>query len=81
MTQLFSRIAALAMALVLAACAAPGPSSGSMEVRQGTIDRNRRRWNWSRDRDTFYRAPRALRVAASRMKRGLRRRSRGCRPL
>jgi hypothetical protein len=27
MTQLFSRIAALAMALVLAACAAPGSSS------------------------------------------------------
>ncbi|MDM0075939.1 hypothetical protein QTH90_16160 [Variovorax sp. J2P1-59] len=38
MTQLFSRIAALAMALVLAACAAPGSQSGSMEVRQGVIE-------------------------------------------
>lgn len=37
MTQLFSRIAALALALVLAACAAP-QSGSSMEVRQGVIE-------------------------------------------
>ncbi|MDM0105451.1 hypothetical protein QTH97_10940 [Variovorax sp. J22R24] len=38
MSQLFSRIAAIALALVLAACAAPGSQSGSMEVRQGVIE-------------------------------------------
>jgi outer membrane lipoprotein SlyB len=38
MTRFFSRVAALAMALMLAACAAPGSSSGSMEVRQGVIE-------------------------------------------
>jgi outer membrane lipoprotein SlyB len=39
MTPIFSRVAAIAMALLLAACAAPGSQSGaSMEVRQGTIE-------------------------------------------
>ena len=37
-TNLFSRIAALATALVLAACAAPGPDAGSMVIRQGKIE-------------------------------------------
>jgi outer membrane lipoprotein SlyB len=38
MSQFFSRVAVLALALVLAACAAPGSQSGSMEVRQGVIE-------------------------------------------
>ena len=39
MNRLFSRVAAMAMALLLAACAAPGGgSSGSMEIRQGVIE-------------------------------------------
>jgi outer membrane lipoprotein SlyB len=37
-TNLLSRIAALALALLLAACAAPGSQSASMEVRQGVIE-------------------------------------------
>ncbi|MDM0011306.1 glycine zipper 2TM domain-containing protein [Variovorax sp. J22P168] len=37
-TRLFSRIAALAMALVLAACAAPGNQPGAMQIRQGKIE-------------------------------------------
>ncbi|MDM0065774.1 hypothetical protein [Variovorax sp. J31P207] len=37
-TNFFSRIAALATALVLAACAAPGPDANSMVIRQGKIE-------------------------------------------
>ncbi|MDM0019827.1 hypothetical protein [Variovorax saccharolyticus] len=36
--HLFSRIATLAIALVLTACAAPGPQPGSMVIRQGKIE-------------------------------------------
>jgi outer membrane lipoprotein SlyB len=37
-TSFFSRIAALATALVLAACAAPGQDASSMVIRQGKIE-------------------------------------------
>ena len=37
-TQLLSRFATFALALLLAACAAPGSQSGSMTVRQGVIE-------------------------------------------
>ncbi|MDM0075949.1 hypothetical protein QTH90_16210 [Variovorax sp. J2P1-59] len=38
-TRLFSRLAALALALVLGACAAPGgPASGSTIIRQGVVE-------------------------------------------
>ena len=37
-TQRLSRIAAFALALLLAACAAPGSQSDSMAVRQGVIE-------------------------------------------
>jgi len=36
--NLFSRIAAVATALVLTACAAPGPDNSSMVIRQGKIE-------------------------------------------
>jgi outer membrane lipoprotein SlyB len=36
--RLFYRIAAFALALVLAACAAPGSQPGSMAIRQGKIE-------------------------------------------
>lgn len=36
--NLFSRIATLALAVVLAACAAPGPQVGDMSMRQGKIE-------------------------------------------